>query len=235
METHIIQGLFSESVIVYHYPSNKPSKKSILVLKGIYGEHDPNGLSWDNALVKLLQNNHHIIFIRTSRLNNKTDREAFIGKTFGQECSEIESALEYCNKNIFPKDITWCCIGASFGGTILLGTPRTLSQMKAVIMIGSGCGKTPETTKPLLSTLPETDQLLRALDTYSGIFIFLHGENDVIVPEYSQRLIYDRAGKHSNKHRWVSMPNLDHSLRDTSTKESYMAKIAFQYISGDFI
>jgi len=158
METHEIPGLFSGNVKIYHYPSIKPSKKVLLILKGIYGEHIPDGTSWDNTLIKLLQNHHHLIFIRTSRLDDKVDRDAFIGKTFDQECAEIANAFEYCDKNIFSNKYVWGYVGVSFGGTTLLGTTHVLSQMKMVIMVGSGCGRNPETTKPLLSSLPETDQ-----------------------------------------------------------------------------
>jgi hypothetical protein len=234
MEDYEIPGLFSSKIKVYHYPSIKPSKKIVLVLKGIYGEHVPDGASWDNALIKLLQNDYNLIFIRTSRLDNKTDQEAFIGKTFEQECTEIANAFEYCNKNIFLNDYVWGCIGVSLGGTTLLGTPGVLSQMKITIMVGSGCGRNPETTKPLLSTLPETEQLLQSLDDYHNAFVFLHGKNDTVVPIVSQRMIYDRVAKHSTKHKWITLSNLDHSLRDAITKESHMAKIVSQYIRGNF-
>lgn len=234
METHEIPGLFSDSVTIFHYPSIKPSKKIILVMKGIYGEHIPDSTSWDNTLVKLLQDDYHIAFVRTSRLSDKIDRDAFVSKTFAQECAEVESAFEYCNKNIFSNDYEWGCIAVSLGGTTLLGTPGVLSQMKTVIMVGSGCGKNPETTKPLLSTLPDTEQLLRPLDDYRGTFIFLHGEADTVVPKDSQEMIYNRAARHSAKHEWVDLPNLDHSLREVDTKESRMAEIAARYIRGNF-
>jgi len=230
MKTHEIHGLFSGKVKVYHYPSATASKKVLTVLKGIYGEHVPSGESWDNALVKLLQNDYHLIFIRTSRLNDKVDREAFVGKTFEQECTEVTNAFEYCQKNFFSNDYVWGCIGVSLGGTILLATSEILSQMKLVIMVGSGCGRNPETTKPLLSTLPETERLLQSLDNYSGTFIFLHGEADTVVPSDSQQMIYDRAFNHSAEHTWVSLPNLDHGLRDAVTRESHMAEIVAKYI-----
>ena len=234
MENYEIPGLFSGNVKMYHYSSTKPSKKVLLVLKGIYGEHVPDEFSWDNALIKLLRNDYHIIFVRNSRLNGKVDRDAFIGKTFEQECTEVENAFEYCNKNIFSNKYVWGCVSVSFGGTTLLGTTQVLSQMKMVIMVGSGCGRNPETTKPLLSTLPETEQLLHSLDSYHGTFIFLHGEGDTIVPTDSQRMIYERAVKHSTKHEWITLPNLDHSLRDTITKKSHMAKIVSQYVQNNF-
>lgn len=234
METHEIPGLFSGNVKVYHYPSSKPSKKVLLVLKGIYGEHIPDGTSWDNELVKLLSDDYHIIFVRTSRLNGKTDRDAFVGKTFKQECTEVESVFEYCNKNIFPNDYKWGCVGVSLGGTTLLGTPNVLSQMKTVIMVGSGCGKNQGTTKPLLSTLPDTEQLLHSLDDYRDAFVFLHGEADTIVPKDSQEMIYDRAAKHSAKHEWVSLQNLDHSLRESVAKESLMAETIARYVRAYF-
>lgn len=234
MKTYEIAGLFSGNVKMYHYPSVKHSKRAILVLKGIYGEHVPGNSSWDNELVELLQNDYHILFVRTSRLNDKIDREAFIGKTFEQECIEIEDAFEYCNRNILSNEYDWGGIGVSLGGTILLGIPRILSQMKTIIMVGSGCGRNPETTKPLLSTLPETEQLLHSLDDYHNAFIFLHGKNDIVVPIDSQRLIYNRAINNSGKHEWVDLPYFDHSLRDTTTNESHMAEITSQYIRENF-
>jgi esterase/lipase len=234
MEIYEIPGLFSGNVKVYHYPSGTSSKKVLLVLKGIYSEHIPNGDSWDNALVKLLKNDYHLIFVRTSRLTGKVDREAFVGKTFEQECSEVTDAFEYCRKNIFSNDYVWGCIGVSLGGTILLATEEVLSQMKLVVMVGSGCGKNPETTKPLLSTLPETEQLLQSIDNYSGTFIFLHGEADTVVPTDSQRIIYNRAAKHSAKHEWINVPNLDHSLRDPTTRESQMAENISRYARDNF-
>lgn len=234
MKIYEIPGLFSGNVKIYYYPSSRPSKKVLLVLKGIYGEHIPDGVSWDNALVKLLQNDHHLIFIRTSRLDNKIDHEAFVGKSFEQECTEIVSAFEYCRENIFSNDHVWGCAGISLGGTTLLGTPKVLSQMKTTILVGSGCGRNPETTKPLLSSLSETEQLLQSLDDYHGTFIFLHGESDNVVPIDSQRMIYNRVTKHSTKYEWVTLQNLDHGLRDVITKESHMAKIVSQYVQDNF-
>ncbi|TRZ52529.1 hypothetical protein D4R99_02580 [bacterium] len=234
METYKIHGLFSGNVKVYHYPSTSPSKKVLLVLKGIYGEHVPDGNSWDNALVKLLQNDYHLIFVRTSRLNDKVDREAFVGKTFEQECTEVANAFEYCRKNIFSNDYEWTSIGVSLGGTILLAVPEILSQMKLVLMVGSGCGRNPETTKPLLSTLPETEQLLQSLDTYHDTFIFLYGEADTVVPADSQRMIYDRAVNYSTKHEWISLPNLDHGLKDAITRQSHMAETVSRYVRNNF-
>jgi hypothetical protein len=234
MRIYEVPGLFSGNIKIYYYPSIKPSKKVFLVLKGIYGEHIPGGTSWDNALVKLLENDYHLIFIRTSRLNEKMDREAFVGKTFKQECDEVINAFEYCNKNIFSNDYVWGCVGVSFGGTIFLGSPEVFSQMKIAIMVGSGCGRNPETTKPLLSTLPETKQLLKSLDNFRGVFIFLHGDADIVVPTTSQQMIYDRAIKNAIKHEWNSLPNLDHSLRDTITRESHMAEIVSSRVRENF-
>jgi len=86
----------------------------------------------------------------------------------------------------------------------------------------------------LLSTLPETEQLLQSLDNYSGTFIFLHGEADTVVPSDSQRMIYDRTVKHSTKHEWVSLPNLDHGLKDADTRESHMTEIVSRYVRDNF-
>ncbi|MDO8572398.1 MAG: alpha/beta hydrolase [bacterium] len=237
METYEIKGLFSDIVKIYHYPSIRSSNNIILVLKGIYSEHVPReevlNFSWDHELVKLMRDNYHLIFVRTSRLKDRNERDAFVGKTFKQECVEIENAFEYCNKNIFSQDYRWGCVSMSFGGTTLLGIPEVLSEMQVVIMAGSGCGKSPTTIKPLLSSLPHTEQLLHSLDNYRGVFIFLHGVNDTVVPKKSQQLIYERAVS-AAKRKWVELQNLDHTLRDMYTGKSSAANIMSQYIRKIF-
>ena len=190
----------------------------------------PDGLSWDNALI-----NYCVRLPLHSwepRLITGLTRR-FVGKTFEQECAEVENAFEYYNKNIFSQDFIWGLSAFSWWHYSSWNSESSLAN-------GNGdngrecCGKNPETTKPLLSTLPDTEQLLHPLDDYRGTFIFLHGEADTIVPKSSQEMIYDRAARHSAKHEWIDLQNLDHSLRETNTKESRMAEIGARYIRENF-
>jgi len=98
------------------------------------------------------------------------------------------------NKKIISKKQKISIIGNSFGGTTLLGIPRLIKSASSIIMIGSGCGKKPGTTKPLLSTLPEEEILLRAINSFTGNFAFIRGKNDLVVPEESQNKIIKNTG-----------------------------------------
>lgn len=128
--------------------------------------------------------------------------EAFTGKTFEQECEDIERGFTACVREGFISDEHRIIIvGNSFGGTLLLALPELLQKAESVIMIGSGCGKSSTTTKPLLSTMPNEKNLLSSLQSYSGTFVFIRGTDDTIVPKESQDKII--AGATSARERLV--------------------------------
>ncbi|MFT5179606.1 MAG: dienelactone hydrolase [Candidatus Paceibacteria bacterium] len=117
-----------------------------------------------------------------------------MGKTFEQECEDIQKGFDAClQEGLISKEHKVTIVGNSFGGTLLLALPELLQKAKAVIMIGSGCGKSPTTTKPLLVTMPSEEYLLSSLQSYGGTFVFVRGTNDTVVPKESQDKIIARA------------------------------------------
>jgi hypothetical protein len=238
MSTYAIPSRFLETKItIFHYPSLQDSKKVVLIMKGLYGEHDFAKMgddgSWDNKLISLLQENYHLVLVRSGRLEAETRIAKFEGKIFQEEVGDIEDAIAYCKKEIFSKDFKWSSVALSFGGTTLLGVPSILSSMETVIFANSGCGKSATTTKPLLSTLPETSALLRSMEIFKGNFFFLHGGKDLVVPLESKKMIYGTASEAKCK-GWIEFPDLDHELQNQSTKKSELPSIVNRLINAFF-
>lgn len=230
MDEHILESSFEGTkTIIYHYPVVQKGVGAVFVLKGLYGSHVPSGGSWDNELVALLQKDHHVICVRTGRLDAESKQEQFEGKTFKQECEDVAHAFAYAKENLLTKDTRMHSIALSFGGTTLLGLPIVLQAMDTVVFIGSGCGRNPQTTKPLLSTMPDTDTLLSAIETFRRSFVFLHGGRDTVVPLESQQKIFSSA-KNAAVRAWVDYPSLGHELDDTSG--SRLAVLANQHLSN---
>jgi hypothetical protein len=218
---------------IFYYPSGAQSDSVVLILKGLYGEHvsdlTEDNASWDNTLVFLLIKNHHVIFVRSGRLESESKMEKFEGKTFQDECEDIQDAIDYAKEHIVPKESTWSCVGNSFGGTTLLGMPSQLLMLENIIFINSGCGRNPTTTKPLVSTLPETSKLLEPLRSYKGNFIFLNGCKDTVVPLDSKKKIFESLCVARNS-KWIDFSELDHELVDQKTKESKLAAIVSEIL-----
>ncbi len=238
MQEHVVPSVFvGTQTTIYHYPSTQKSGRAVLILKGLYGGHNPaktgSDASWDNLLVERLQHAYHSILIRTGRGVSEDKQAQFEGKTFAQECLDIETAMAYCREHLFPADTRWATVALSFGGTTLLGTPELLHSFETAVFIGSGCGRSPTTTKPLLDTLPQTEALLNSIQKFGGHFFFLHGERDTIVPLGSQKMIYENAND-ADCRAWVEFPGLNHELEKASGGESEIPKRAAQLLNGFF-
>ena len=228
MNQYSVASSFEDrDTLIFHYPAQNKTGEAVFILKGLYGAHTPFGDSWDNKLIELLQNDYDVFLFRTGRTEMESKPGQFEGKTFAQECTDLERAASYVFKHLLPGNPLVHCVALSFGGTTLLGTPSVLERMQTIVLISSGCGKNPETTKPLLSTLPNSDILLRPLHTFSGSFIFIHGGMDTIVPADSQRKIYEVASK-TKVRAWIEYPSLGHELEDTMG--SRLPDIANEYL-----
>jgi len=183
---------------VFWYESLQPTTNTVVLLKGIYGFHNPDTTdSWDMSLISARESSYNFICINTARLDGvlpSDTPEAFIDKTFEQECEDIQKGFDVCvQEGLISKKHKVTIVGNSFGGTLLLALPELLQKAEAVIMIGSGCGKSQTTTKPLLVTMPGEEHLLPSLQSYSGTFVFVRGTNDTVVPKDSQDKIIASA------------------------------------------
>ncbi len=234
MSVYKLPSVFSGETTIFHYPASKETSHAVLVLKGLYGQHVPTNekdkQSWDSQLIKLLQTNYNIVLFNTGRHNANDKKEAFAGKTFQQECYDVRQAFAYCKKNMMRGDFIWSVVAMSFGGTVLMGCPDILQAMKTIVMIGSGCGKSLTTTKPLLSTLPDTSELLKSMSEFQGLLYFLRGGKDTVVPEESQKKIYENTGATFSR-GWIEFSRLDHELNDLETGISHTAVLASRFLS----
>ena len=200
MKQYTIPSSFeSLPVEIFLYPAKQINSPTLILLKGLYGFHDPHSsVSWDADILRVCDEKYNIICINTARKKNNVGdtaiKETFNGKTFKQECDDILCVHQYLFKNkILHSEHGFHIVANSFGGTTLLGTPEVLSKASSVIMIGSGCGRNPTTTKPLLQTLFNEEKLLASLRLYTGVFGFVRGSDDVVVPKESQDKIIKNA------------------------------------------
>ena len=232
MKSAQIASVFGNTVTeIFHYPPKTERHMAVLILKGLYGEHVPHNAehSWNIELISLLQHDHHVFLINTGRRSGENRTERFAGKTYRDECADIMNAYTFINSKMLSGEYIWEAVAMSFGGTLLLGLPEIMNARHTLVFIGSGCGKSATTTKPILSTLPETEILLDTMSRFSGNFFFLHGELDDVVPLSSQQLIYDAATRTKQK-EWKSYPNLDHELRNVKTGILETPQLAATYI-----
>jgi len=194
----LTSSFHSLPIEVFWYESLGPTTNTVILLKGIYGLHNPNATDlWDMSLISACKSSYNFMCINTARLDRvlpSDTPEAFMGKSFEQECEDIQKGFDACvQKGLISKEHRVTIVGNSFGGTLLLALPELLQKAEAVIMIGSGCGKSPTTTKPLLVTMPSEESLLSSLQSYSGTFVFVRGTNDTVVPKESQDKIIASA------------------------------------------
>lgn len=228
MRAHTLPSSFEKTkTTLFHYPSQRKTRNAVFIFKGLYGEHLPSGRSWDNELVRLLKKDHHVFLVRTGRRDVVDKQEQFTGKTFKQECEDVARAFTFARANLMPQGARVYGVALSFGGTTLLGCSSVLGSMETVVCIGSGCGRSTETKKPLLSTLPDTPQLLAAMERFRSALVFIHGGLDAVVPLESQKKIF--AGARRAKMRtWIEYSRLGHELEDATG--SHLAVIANRHL-----
>jgi hypothetical protein len=196
--------------VVNIYKSEISSNRILLILKGIYSHHTPFtkkdyifGSKWDHDLINYLSKNTNIVCINSSRLanfdqtDNRQRQNSFEGKIFEQEVKDIENglaeAIKYLEDSQNEKVKNIHIVAKSFGGTVALGSKTLLSKSNSIIFIGSGCGKSSTTTKPLLQTLYDEETLLENINNFKGYFTHVRGGNDHVVPTTSQEKIVAHA------------------------------------------
>lgn len=183
---------------VFLYEASEKNRDTIFLLKGLYGLHIPDGDSWDNDLIRVLLGKYNVVCINTARVgsNNeeRSSQDAFTGKSFRDECDDVFKSWErLVREGVIVESNKVHIVGNSFGGTTLLGLPELMSLAESILFIGSGCGKSPITTKPLLATLFDEERLLESIRGYKGNFVFIQGSEDIVVPKESQDKIIASA------------------------------------------
>ncbi|MEJ0001914.1 MAG: hypothetical protein WDN09_01900 [bacterium] len=217
------------------YESRNKTSRVILLLKGIYSYHfelddfktDLTGLKWDQAFVRYFLEHAHVICVNTSRLADHDQtifsqrEDSFYGKNYSQEVSDVKIAFEKALQILGAKGVQEPIIhliGKSFGGTVFLGMPEVTSKACSIAMLGSGCGRSKETAKPLLSTLPDEEKLLETIRDYSGFFSLYRGEFDEVVPIESQEKIVKASG--AKVTNYVTIRDTDHEFEKINGQDS---------------
>lgn len=228
-------GFGSGETEMFLYESESNTNRVILLLKGIYGYHfqlndfqtDLLGLKWDTSFIRYFLPYSHIVCVNTSRLvsfdqsNFKGRQDSFEGKDYWNEVSDVSIAFQRALQVLAQKGVTnpeIHLIGKSFGGTTFLGMREIVNKALTISMIGSGCGKSDKTTKPLLRTLPGEQELLKTIAKYTGCFYLYRGELDEVVPFESQEKIIRTSG--AKVTNCVTIKGVDHEFEKINGRDS---------------
>ncbi|OGM90698.1 hypothetical protein A2755_04105 [Candidatus Wolfebacteria bacterium RIFCSPHIGHO2_01_FULL_48_22] len=242
MPLYTISSAFQSLPIeIFWYPAKQKAVATVFLLKGLYGLHNSTSVdSWDTELIEVLNDGYNFVCINTARQGTTADerssKDAFVGKTFQEECADIQRAFIYLfDTGIMPSSSKIYVVGNSFGGTTLLGIPKMMNKASGIVIVGSGCGKSPTTTKPLLTTLYDEERLLAPLRSYSGVFAFVRGSLDSVVPKDSQDKIIDSA-RSSRIHITYTIIGAQHDLtpmrdRMTPHRRALLASVLHHVIS----
>lgn len=220
---------------MFLYESEVQTNRVILLLKGIYGFHfqlddfqtDLLGLKWDAAFIRYFLPHTHVVCVNTSRLTGfdqssfKERRDSFEGKDYWNEVSDVTIAFERALQFLSEKGVTTPeihLVGKSFGGTTFLGMKDIANKAITISMMGSGCGKSETTTKPLLRTLPDESELLLTITNYNGYFASYRGEIDEVVPLESQEKIIRASGAKITN--YVTIKSADHEFEKMNGMDS---------------
>lgn len=235
---------------LYLYESTSQTNRVILLLKGIYGYHfeiddfktNLQDIKWEQTFIKYFLEYAHVVCINTSRLGNYEQtnfsqrQNSFVGKNYQQEVDDVISAFNRVLEILAKKGImqpTIHLIGKSFGGTTFLGMTKITKRACSISMIGSGCGRSETTTKPLLMTLPDERELLKTISDYSGFFALYRGELDEIVPKESQEKIVQASGAKITN--YITMKGVDHEFEKINGKDSLGPRILLRKMLLDMI
>ena len=212
----------------FYYPAAKQSSSVALVVKGLYGYHDPDDIdSWENELISDNMRTFDVLCINSARRDNavKDGPVSFQNKSFTQECNDYtRSYIEYKNEGILSSETKLYAIGNSFGGTVLLSLPNILNFARGVILINAGCGRSAETTKPLLTTLPDEAELLSSIQMYTGVFAYINSGADVVVPPHSKEKVM-RASSNALCTMVYTLPSIGHKLVEMQDRGTFIRTV----------
>lgn len=220
---------------LFLYLSAAKTNRVIIILKGLYGYHFPLdknktslfGIKWEHSFIQYFHRTAHVICFNTSRIAKfkqedfQQRRESFEGKEYETELTDTRIIFSEAKTLLLKMGIQYPkfhLIGKSFGGTVLLGLPEIVHVASSVHFLGSGCGRDPDTKKPLLKSLYNESTLLKTVEEYKGYLTFFIGSDDTVVPIESQEKIIKASGAVMTKR--FEIKGADHEFEKINNQES---------------
>lgn len=188
----------------------KANRSTPYVLLNVHGLY---GISGDNrsksrllGKVVLAEGFANVVHFSSSRdwniydsSNRELSLQAFKDKSFKQERQDLIDAIDLLNvekRELFGVNhIRLIVVANSMGGTIISSISEKFKLIDKIVLCGSGTGAS-SSTKPILSTYPSKEYIKMATTKYKGEVMLLQGDEDDVVPLYSQNELiasYDNA------------------------------------------
>ncbi len=234
-------------VDVYLYAPTQPTPVVTIICKGLFGVFDPSHACAVNVLGDMLieHNVSHVVFYNSSRdftfsadSNFEDRKRAFGDKSFSDELDDLRMVASYVTEHaeeLFGCDsakVTLYVHGTSIGGTLALMLTSKYPNIKKLSLCAPPSSRG-NSSKPIVSTMPEQSTLLSVAQQFTGDMFLLYGEKDTIVPKESSFKILEHATHANTSSRVVLGAN--HDFRTLYGVESAEAHKAFADAVFDFL
>lgn len=199
-----LKGNYKSFVRLHVFKAQKKTNKVTLMVHGLYSE---SGTPYSKSRLlakKILEKNFsHIVQFSSSRdwniFPNDGDymkqQEAFKGKNFNEEISDLRDTIDFILDqstslfNVKTKDLKFNIVANSIGGTVVSTLKDKFKYIDKIVLVGSGT-KPSDSTKSILSTIPEESDIFDSTKSFRGELLFLQGSKDDVVPLDAQERLF---------------------------------------------
>lgn len=223
------------------YKTKKKTNKVLINVHGLYAVTGDRGSKSKFLGNRILEKNiANVVHFSSSRDWNifpsdgtySKQQESFKGKTFDQEAQDLSDSIDLIldqGKLLFSKsDIRLYIVASSIGGTVVSTLKSKFKYIDKLVLAGSGTGGQ-GSTKPILSTCPLEEEVLKVAKIYKGKLLFLQGSKDDVVPFEAQNKLLD--GYKNAKKEKVIIEGANHNFSKINGKDKRLA----QKLYCDFI
>lgn len=160
--------------------------------------------------------------------------ESFKGKDFKNEADDLKDTINFIldqSKYLFGVEgekIRFYIIANSIGGTVVSTLKDKFDRMDKIVLAGSGT-KPSDSTKPILSTVPDERDIFDSSKNFKGKLLFLQGSKDDIVPVDAQNKLF--SSYQNAKGKKIIVEGANHNFSRINGKNKRLA----QKLYTDFI
>ncbi len=247
MKTIQLSGSYHKRPVdVFLYSPKQHTNVVTIICKGLYGVFDPSHACGVNVLGEMLitHNISNVVFYNSSRdfsfaadSDFESRKAAFAHKTFNDEVTDLHTVIQHVIDHsqdefgISPSELVLYLHGTSLGGTISVVVSQEFPQIRKLSLCAPPSSKG-NSKKPIVSTMPESEEVFSAAGQFTGDMFLLYGDRDTIVPKESSFALV----AHASKARLATLiiPNANHDFRKLDGIETPNAHQVFASAIFDF-
>lgn len=236
-----LKGNYKSSIKLDIIKAKKKTNKVLINVHGLYAMTGDKGSKSKHLGNKVLEKNiANVVHFSSSRDWNvfPTDgnfvkqQEAFKNKTFKEESQDLADTIDLIldqSKTLFGVEgVRLYIVGSSIGGTVTSTLKDKFKHIDKLVLAGTGTGYS-GSTKPILSTCPQENEVLSSVKSYKGELLFLQGSKDDVVPFEAQNKLFE--GYKNAKKEKIIIEGSNHNFSKINGKDKRLA----QKLYTDFV